>query len=420
MLAESDSVRQQRERAWRVFAGIALVTVLVVVSFAAGMGVMWVIGPQVREAVASAESKPDANTTAPSREDQVALLRQVWSILDQEYVDPEALDQEKMGYGAVSGLVSAIGDPHTSFVEPKPAAILNEDMQGSFEGIGETENMIEGKVVVVRPLPNSPAIQAGLVEGDIILEVDDVSLEGKTLIEAITLIRGPKGTTVKLLVQREGVAEPFTVEVTRDKVELLTVESRMLDNNIAYLSLSEFNAVSEQKVHEALQELLKNDPRGLVFDLRGNPGGYLQMSVEIAGEFLPRDALVLTDRERDKPEKEFRVRGNGLATDIPLVVLVNGNSASASEIVAGAIRDHKRGVLIGEKTYGKGSVQNTHALDDGSSLRVTIAKWYLPNGDNLDGNGITPDIEVPLTPEDLAAQRDPQLDRAVAYLLNGA
>jgi len=420
MLAESDSVRQQRERAWRVFAGIALVTVLVVVSFAAGMGVMWVIGPQVREAVASAESKPDANTTAPSREDQVALLRQVWSILDQEYVDPEALDQEKMGYGAVSGLVSAIGDPHTSFVEPKPAAILNEDMQGSFEGIGATGNMIEGKVVVVRPLPNSPAIQAGLVEGDIILEVDDVSLEGKTLIEAITLIRGPKGTTVKLLVQREGVAEPFTVEVTRDKVELLTVESRMLDNNIAYLSLSEFNAVSEQKVHEALQELLKNDPRGLVFDLRGNPGGYLQMSVEIAGEFLPRDALVLTDRERDKPEKEFRVRGNGLATDIPLVVLVNGNSASASEIVAGAIRDHKRGVLIGEKTYGKGSVQNTHALDDGSSLRVTIAKWYLPNGDNLDGNGITPDIEVPLTPEDLAAQRDPQLDRAVAYLLNGA
>lgn len=420
MLAESDSVRQQRERAWRVFAGIALVTVLVVVSFAAGMGVMWVIGPQVREAVASAESKPDANTTAPSREDQVALLRQVWSILDQEYVDPEALDQEKMGYGAVSGLVSAIGDPHTSFVEPKPAAILNEDMQGSFEGIGATVNMIEGKVVVVRPLPNSPAIQAGLVEGDIILEVDDVSLEGKTLIEAITLIRGPKGTTVKLLVQREGVAEPFTVEVTRDKVELLTVESRMLDNNIAYLSLSEFNAVSEQKVHEALQELLKNDPRGLVFDLRGNPGGYLQMSVEIAGEFLPRDALVLTDRERDKPEKEFRVRGNGLATDIPLVVLVNGNSASASEIVAGAIRDHKRGVLIGEKTYGKGSVQNTHALDDGSSLRVTIAKWYLPNGDNLDGNGITPDIEVPLTPEDLAAQRDPQLDRAVAYLLNGA
>lgn len=420
MLAESDSVRQQRERAWRVFAGIALVTVLVVVSFAAGMGVMWVIGPQVREAVASAESKPDANTTAPSREDQVALLRQVWSILDQEYVDPKALDQEKMGYGAVSGLVSAIGDPHTSFVEPKPAAILNEDMQGSFEGIGATVNMIEGKVVVVRPLPNSPAIQAGLVEGDIILEVDDVSLEGKTLIEAITLIRGPKGTTVKLLVQREGVAEPFTVEVTRDKVELLTVESRMLDNNIAYLSLSEFNAVSEQKVHEALQELLKNDPRGLVFDLRGNPGGYLQMSVEIAGEFLPRDALVLTDRERDKPEKEFRVRGNGLATDIPLVVLVNGNSASASEIVAGAIRDHKRGVLIGEKTYGKGSVQNTHALDDGSSLRVTIAKWYLPNGDNLDGNGITPDIEVPLTPEDLAAQRDPQLDRAVAYLLNGA
>ena len=224
---------------------------------------------------------------------------------------------------------------------------------------------------------------------------------------------------IRLLVRREETPDPFIVPVTRDKVEMPTVELRRLEGDIAYLRLTEFNGIAKDRVREALEDLLKDDPAGLIFDLRHNPGGYLQVSIDIAGEFLPKGTLLLTEEERDKPPKEHSVKRSGIATDVPLVVLVDGASASASEIVAGALQDNGRGTLVGETTYGKGSVQVTHTFDDDSSLRVTTAKWYLPSGGNLDGNGIAPDIEVPLTSDDVAADKDPQLERAVAFLLTG-
>ena len=324
-----------------------------------------------------------------------------------------------MIYGAAAGMVGRVGDPHTAFIEPLAARFIDEDMQGSFEGIGATVNMVEGRLIIVKPLPDSPALAAGLRAGDVVLEVDDQPLEGTDILEAISLIRGPQGTVVRLLIQREGTPDPFIVPVTRDKVELPILEARMLDDEIGYLRLIEFNALSQRRVHAALKELLSHDPVGLVFDLRGNPGGYLQMCVDIASEFLPENTLILKEVGRDEPLKEYRVSRAGIATEVPLVVLINGSSASASEIVAGAIQDNDRGILVGEKTVGKGSVQVTHRLEDDSSLRITVAKWYLPNGDNLDGEGITPDIEVPLSADDIAANEDPQLDRAVAYLLSG-
>lgn len=398
-----------------VMAGI----LLVMLGFAAGVGAMWFAGADLQRAVSTlVPGEPGAAVAAPS-EENLGLLNEVWTILQDEYVDPEGLDAQELVHGAASGMVGAVGDPHTVFVEPLPAAIMDQDMQGSFEGIGASVDMVDGKVVIVRPLPNSPALQAGIQAGDVILAVDDQSLEGKSLLEAITMIRGPQGTTVRLLIQREGVAEPFVVPVTRDKVELLTVESRMLDGGIGYVRLTEFNAIARDRLREALEQLSREDLKGLIFDLRGNPGGYLDMAVEVAGEFLPRGTLVLTEHERDREPKEYLVRGRGLATEVPLVVLVDGGSASASEIVAGAIRDHQRGTLIGTTTYGKGSVQNPHTLSDGSSLRVTVARWHLPNGHNLDGNGIVPDIEVPRTPDEVLAGVDPQLDRAVAFLTNG-
>lgn len=393
---------------------------LLMVGFGAGVGAMWFAGADLQRAVSTlVPVGPQDPAVAASPEESLGLLDEVWSILQDEYVDPEELDAQELVHGAASGMVGAVGDPHTVFVEPLPAAIMDEDMQGSFEGIGASVDMVDGKVIIVRPLPNSPALDAGIEAGDVILAVDGESLEGKTLLEAITMIRGPQGTTVRLLIEREGVAEPFVVPVTRDKVELLTVEYRMLEDGIAYVRLTEFNAIARERLREALQELMGESPRGLIFDLRGNPGGYLDMAVDVAGEFLPRDTLVLTENERDRAPREYRVRNRGLATEIPLVVLVNGGSASASEIVAGAIRDHGRGILIGETTYGKGSVQNPHRLTDGSSLRVTIARWYLPNGDYLDGNGIVPDIEVARSSEEVQAGADPQLDRAVAFLING-
>jgi carboxyl-terminal processing protease len=405
-----------RKQSWKAALFVLLCIVLITGSFGTGVGAMLVWGDKVRQWVAAVVPQAANEEQQLSREERSKLLSQVEDILKKEYLSPEKIDEQKMTYGAAAGLVASLGDAHTAFVEPLPSAILNQDMQGSFEGIGATVDLVEGHLLIVRVLPNSPALTVGLKPGDAVLEVDGQPLEGKTIVEAISLIRGPRGTVVRLKVQREGVAEPFIVPITRDKVDLPIVEARMLEGNIAYLRLAEFNAVSADRVHAALKELMASKPAGLVFDLRGNPGGYLEMAVRVAGEFLPQDALVLTERQRDKPLKEYRVERAGLAQAVPLVVLINGFSASASEIVAGAIRDSGRGTLVGEKSYGKGSVQSTHELEGGASLRVTIAKWDLPKGGNLDGNGFTPDVEVPLTTEDVSVARDPQLERAVTFL----
>lgn len=398
----------------KVLSGILAFAVVFVIGFGSGAAVVWFVRQGNLPALGG-------NVPAESSEATVwaqgnALLQEIRDILRKEYIEPEKVDDQKMIYGAATGMVAALGDPHTSFVEPAMAEILDEDMQGSFEGIGATVNMEDGQFVIVRPMPGSPAEKAGLKAGDHILAVDGVSLEGLTLTESITRIRGPRGSVVRLLVQREGVPEPFEIEVTRDKIVIETVEYRMLEGNIAYVRLTEFNAVAAEQLDAALKELITEDTAGLVFDLRDNPGGYLQMAVAVASEFLPQGALILTERVRDEADREFRVQGTGRAVDVPLVVLVNGGSASASEIVAGAIQEHGRGILVGETTYGKGSVQQTHTLQDGSSLRVTVARWLLPNGKNLDGDGIVPDVEVVLTPEDYEAGNDPQLDTACELL----
>jgi len=397
----------------RVLLGVLAAAVVFVLGFGSGVGVTWL---STSHGVGGAKHQANAQDW----DQRTDLLTQMRDILQKEYIDPAAVDDQKMIYAAAGGMVAALGDAHTTFVEPQAAAILDEDMQGSFEGIGATVDMVNGQVVIVRPLPGSPAEMAGIKAGDCILAVDGQELAGKTITEAITLIRGPRGSVVSLLVQREGVTEPFTVEVTRDRIELETVEYRMLEDGVAYLRLAEFNAVSAEKVDAALKDLMAQEPVGLIFDLRDNPGGYLNMAVAVAGEFLPRDTLVLIERLRDKPDEEFRVQGNGTAVDVPLVVLINGGSASASEIVAGAIQEQHRGTLIGETTYGKGSVQQTHTLSDGSSLRVTVARWLLPSGRNLDGDGIVPDRVVTLTAEDVDNGRDPQLDAARELLIQQA
>lgn len=403
---------------WRGLLILLILASLLLAGFGGGMASMWFFGPEIRQFVRTAAPPESYRETDTSLKERGQILWEAWDILEREYVNPQALDTEEAIWGAAEGLVSSIGDRNTRFVKPLEAKILKEDMQGSFEGIGATVEMRDGELVIVRPLPDSPALRAGLQSGDTILSVDGEPLEGKDILEAITMIRGPEGTTVELLVKREGESEPFVVRIKREKVDLPTVESRMIED-VAYLRLTEFNAASKERMHSALEELLRQDPKGLILDLRGNPGGYLNEAVDVASEFLPKGTLLLTERQREQGEKEYRVKQAGIATEIPLAVLIDEGSASAAEIVAGSIRDSDRGVLIGQQTFGKGSVQNTHTLQDGSSLRVTVARWYLPDGQSLDGEGIPPDIEVPLTAEDVAEERDPQVDRAVEYLMEG-
>lgn len=345
----------------------------------------------------------------------MGVFWEAWHILEDEFYGDLPSEQE-LPYAAIQGVIAATGDQYTAFLDPKRAKIFDQDLSGSFEGIGASVRMRpDGKLEIVQPLPDRPAIKAGLLPGDVVLEVDGVKIEGMNIYEAISLIRGPAGTPVHLLIEREGVKEPFEVEIVRERIELPVVKYEIVDDDIAYLRLNEFGQTAPDKVKEALRELLKQDPRGLILDLRGNPGGYLQVAIEVTSQFVG-DGPILVERFKDGSERVHRAIPGGIALDIPLVVLVDGGSASASEIAAGAIQDTGRGVLIGTKTLGKGSVQLVHTLSDGSQLRVTVAHWFTPNGRAIHGQGLEPDIEVEMSKEDIEANRDPQLERAIQYL----
>ncbi|MBC7233481.1 MAG: S41 family peptidase [Chloroflexi bacterium] len=396
---------------WQKWAIAALLIVLLTTTaFAAGFGVgRYVVPPYLYP----------TQRTAEKQQEQLRIFWEAWQIIEDKFYSEEPLDFKSMAYGAIRGMVSSLGDPHTVFLTAEQANVFHEDLEGEFGGIGVTVNMTEeGYLQVVKLIPGAPAEKTSLKPGDIILEVDGKSIQGLDMAQAISLIRGPKGTQVRLLIKHpEGETEEITI--TRAIVEIPTVESRMLDHNIAYLRLWEFNARATALVRESLKELLGKNPSGLVLDLRGNPGGYLHIVVQIASEFIP-EGTVLIERNSNGQETRHSVSGLGIATQIPLAVLVDKGSASAAEILAGAIQDHKRGVLIGERTFGKGSVQITERLSDQSALQVTIQRWYTPANRAIEGQGLTPDIEVGITAEDWQAQRDPQLERAIAYLLSQA
>jgi carboxyl-terminal processing protease len=395
---------------WQKWTAATLLIVLIAcTTFAAGFGIGRYISPTAPSPVAP---------TTQVQQKQFQVFWEALNIIEKEFYAEKPLDYQAMTYGAIRGMVASLGDPHTMFLTPAEKGMLQQDLEGEFGGIGVTIQITkDGYLQAVKIFSGAPAEVAGLRAGDVILEVDGKSVKGMDMAEAIGLIRGPKGTQVRLLVQR-GAERPFEVTVTRAIISVPTIEYHMLDSGVAYLALREFNSKATESVRKALDTLLHNNPRGLVLDLRGNPGGYLHIADEVASEFLENGLLILTERTRAGAETRHLVRLRGRATQIPLVVLVDRGSASASEIVAGAIQDNKRGILIGEKTFGKGSVQITEELSDKSGLQVTIRRWYTPNDHQIDGQGLTPDIVVEVTEEDLQAGRDPQLERAVSYLLS--
>ncbi len=416
---------------------IALVLILTItislssmgVGMAVGFGIGRMTAPQAPEAQIPVEPGGAAGgnvpapgfTPPPSPAEAPSNFNVFWEayrILEEHFYGdvPQGSD---LTYAALRGLIKALDDPFTSFLDPKTAQIFSSDMSGSFEGIGaRVEQAENGGVRLIQVFEGSPAQKAGLQDGDIIIAVDGEDITGLTLLEQVSRIRGPAGSKVVLTIVREGVRDPFDVEVIRGRIEIPIIEYRM-EGDIAYIKFSEFNALGTKKVREAIKELEKNNPKGLIFDIRGNPGGFLHIAIGVTSQFLPEGKVILIERWKDGREKIYKSEGNGVALDIPMVVLVDQGSASASEILAGALQDHGRAVLIGERTFGKGSVQQPFELSDGSELRVTIARWFTPNGREIHKKGLEPDIPVEVTPEDKAAGRDPILERALQYFREG-
>jgi len=424
-----------------------VVLILAVGMFAAGFGSAYLLTGQGAGLIAPPASAPasptvfpnpaskpqqvepteEDNRTAPSTpvpqnnaQETFQLFWEAWDLVQRNYYG-EMPDLQEITYAAIRGMLDAVDDKYTAFIEPDVAAILEEDASGEFEGIGAFVDVDEsGKLMIVDTFEESPAEEAGLEPGDRVIAVDGDSIVGDPLYEAIGKIRGPADSEVALTVEREGTPEAFDVTVTRARLEIPIVEAEMRDDGVAYVRLREFSATASASLENELETLLEQEPEGVILDLRQNPGGWLDQAIDVADLFLGENVVAI-ERFSDGSERRFRARGGDLAESIPLVVLVNGGSASASEIVAGALQDHGRAPIIGVPTFGKGSVQRPFNLSDGSELRVTVALWFTPENQRIQGQGLTPDIEVAWPEEERreSPELDPQLERAAEYLLQG-
>jgi len=341
---------------------------------------------------------------------------QTWELVHEEYVD-QPVDNELLMRGAIRGMLDSLGDPHTSYLDPEEYKSLTTQLQGedTYEGIGAWVNTTKDYLTIISPMPGSPAEKVGLRTGDKIIAIDGEDMTGVDGELVRKRVLGPAGSTVTLTILRTG-KDPFDVKITRAKITVPSVDYRMLDNDIAYVRVLIFADNTKDELVKALKDLMRQNPRGLILDLRGNGGGYLQSAIDVASEFVTKGVIV-TEEYGDGTRRSYDAQRGGLATDIPMVVLINEGSASASEIVAGAIQDLGRGQLVGVKSYGKGSVQIPTALKNNQgAVRITVARWLTPKGRTIQGVGLTPDVEVTISDEDFANDRDPQLVKAVDLL----
>ncbi len=345
-----------------------------------------------------------------------SLFWNVWDLLKKNYVDRENISDKKLFYGALHGMVSAVGDPYTVFMDPKISKDFKDDLAGTFEGIGAEIGTKSDTLTIIAPLPDMPAEKAGLKSGDKILAIDGESTQDMTVDFAVSKIRGPKGTQVALTVFRDGFDAPKEFVLTRSTILVKSVRKELLSDGIYSIRITSFNDDTRELFDAAVSEAIAKQPKGIILDLRNNPGGYLDTAIEVASEWI-EDGPVVIEQFGPENKNDYLARGRARLKDLKTAVLINRGSASASEIVAGALQDSGKGVIIGEKSFGKGSVQELENLPDGSSLKVTVAKWLTPKGISISDHGITPDFGVLLSNEDYDKNIDPQSDTARKFLL---
>ncbi len=352
-----------------------------------------------------------------------SILQEIEDILQEDFVNPDAVDPQALLNGAIDGEIDALGDAHTVYISPEDFALGVDIIAGTFQGIGAQVDLdrVTGEIVIVTPFRDSPADKAGIKAGDVILAVDGESTEGWSVAEAVKRIRGEQGTPVTITV-RTSDAEPRDVTIERDTIVIPTVFTREVEDadgnvvpDVAYIELQQFTEETVDDLSQELKTVVENGYKGVILDLRRNPGGALDATVDVADMFLD-DGLVLTQVDRDGKRTEYRAKSGGEAVNLPVAILVGKFSASGSEVLSGALRDHGRAKLIGEQTFGKGSVNHIRELSNGGALYVTIARWLTPNGEQIEGVGLAPDIPVTLSDDDIANNRDTQLFAAIDYL----
>ncbi len=375
-----------------------------------------------------ASSLPTVDAPDDGRSDgqsaDFAQLNEILKLLEEKYVDPDRIDEQTLYEAAINGMLETLSDSGTFYVDPVTVQ-TSTGPSGSFEGIGATVSTQDGQIVIVAPIEDTPAARAGILPGDVVLEVNGESTEGWTTEIAVLKIRGPKGTTVTLKILHPDGAEE-TLEIERDEIEVQSVTTQppggVLEDgagneitDLGYIYIREFSQPTTEQFRTAIQDVIDSGKKGLILDLRNNPGGLLSVTIDIADEFLD-SGTVLSERERDGSERAFAARGGGEATEIPVVILLNRFSASGSEVLAAALHDNGRGTIVGEKSFGKGTVNISNSLDDGGQLYVSIAHWLTPKGAQINGVGIRPDVPVQFSDEDIDLRRDVQLFKAIDIL----
>ena len=361
----------------------------------------------------------NGGSSIPGSTDELFIpFWETWDIVHDQFID-QPVDDLSLMRGAISGMLDSLGDQHTSYMDPDQYLQSNMPLDGEYEGIGAWVDTTTEYLTIISPMPNSPAEEAGLLPGDEVIMINGEDMTGIDGSLVIRKVLGPAGSTVVLTIQREGEPETFDVTIVREKIIIPSVVSEMLDDGIGYVQITTFGQDTRTELRNQLKELLAQEPVGLVVDLRNNGGGYLQTAVEIGSEFIGDGVILYEDYGTDQEMEEFKALDGGLATQIPMVLLINEGSASASEIVAGAIQDYQRGPLIGATTFGKGSVQNWIPLsNEQGAVRVTIARWLTPDKRQIHEVGLEPDYPVEFTEDDFLNDLDPQLDKAVEILLD--